>query len=92
MNELIEGQEFYGVFGELIIDPDTNRLRVITIPGQIIPEGLFIECSKAIRESHPLGTIFKIDVGVSRKPIGRLYLHSLKKHELLTVDEYDSRY
>ena len=92
MDDLVEGQKFYGVIGKLVIDPETNRRRVVTIENQVVPEGLFVECSKAIREGQPLGALFKIDVGVSRKPIGRLYLHSLKKNELLTVEEYDSKY
>ncbi len=90
--ELEVGQEFYGVLGKLIIDPDTNRLRVITLENQAVSEGLFIECSKKVREAHPIGTVFKINVKVSKKPHGRLYLHSLKKHELLTVEEWNSIY
>ena len=90
--ELEVGQEFYGVLGKLIIDPDTNRLRVITLDNQAVSEGLFIECSKKVRETHPIGTVFKINVKVSKKPYGRLYLHSLKKHELLTVEEWNSIY
>jgi len=92
LDDLVEGQEFWGVLGELVIDPDTNRKRVRTLSGQLVPEGLFIECSKTIRSRHPLHTIFKVNVGVSRKPIGRLYLYSLRKEELLTVAEWDAVY
>lgn len=90
--DLIEDKEFYGIIGVLIIDPDTNRRRVITKGNQVVPDGLFIECSKKVREQQPLGTIFKLNIGVSRKPIGRLYLHSLRKQELLTVDEWEQKY
>ena len=90
--EILEGQEFYGVIGELVNDPDTNRRRVITRGNKIIPDGIFIECLKKTREQKPLGTIFKLNIGVSRKPIGRLYLHSLKKKELLTEDEWQQIY
>ena len=92
MNDIEVGQEFYGVVGKLIIDPNTNRRRVISVSDQLVPEGKFIECSKPIRKKCNLGTLFKLDVGVSRKPTGRIYLHSLRKNELLEVSEYDAEY
>jgi hypothetical protein len=92
MNDLVVGQTFYGVVGELIKDHDGNRKRVITIAGQIVPYGIYIECSKSVRERCVLGTLFKVNVSVSRKPTGGLYLHSLKKHELLTVGEWEEEY
>ena len=92
IEDLVEGQEFWGVLGELVIDPDTNRRRVRTLSGQAVPAGLFVECSKTIRTPSPLHTIFKVNVGVSRKPVGRLYLHSLRKEELLTVGEWEAQY
>jgi len=90
--ELQEGQEFWGVLGELIIDPETNRIRVRTLPNQNVPAGLFVECDKQTREENDRGTIFKMNVKVSRKPVGRLYLHTLKKHELLTESEWNQKY
>ena len=83
---------FWGVLAELVVDPKTNRRRISTLSGQAVPEGLFIECSKRIREQHPIGTIFKVDVCVSRKPVGRPYLHSLRKQELLTEEQWKSTY
>lgn len=91
-DDLIEGQEFWGALGELVTDPDTNRKRVRTLSGQVVPAGLFIECSKTIRTRSPLHTIFKVNVGVSRKPVGRLYLRSLRKEQLLTVGEWEEQY
>lgn len=92
IEDLVEGQEFWGVLGELVIDPDTNRTRVRTLSGQVVPAGLFIECSKSIRTRNLLHTIFKVNVGVSRKPVGRLYLRSLRKEQLLTVGEWEKQY
>lgn len=92
LKDLIEGQTFYGVLGKLVRDHDGNRKRVISIPGQIIPAGIYIECSKSVRGKNAIGTMFKINVGVSRKPVGTVYLHSLKKLELLTLDEWEQRY
>lgn len=91
-SSLIEGEEFYGIFGELIVDSETGRRRVVTRDNSNIQNGIFIECSKKVREDRPLGTIFKLNVKVSRKPVGRLYLHSLKKQELLTIDEWQKTY
>jgi hypothetical protein len=91
-SSLVEGNVFYGVLGVLVIDPETNRKRVKSLPNQDVPEGLFIECSKSIRSINTIGTTFKINVNVSRKPIGRLYLHSFKKQELLTISEWESKY
>lgn len=86
------GQEFFGILGRLIIDPETNRVRVSIIEGQEAPEGIFVECSKKIREKHEAGTIFKMNVKVSSKPQGRLYLHTTKKNELLTEEEFNNVY
>ncbi len=95
MNEIAgleEGQEFWGILCELVRDPETNRIRVRTLPNQAIPQGIFVECSKKVRDDNELGTIFKVNVKVSRKPVGRLYLHSLKKQELLTESEWNQIY
>jgi len=92
VDELVVGQEFYGVLGKLVRDHDGNRKRVITIKGQVVPEGMYIECSKKIREKNEFGTVFKLNVGVSRKPVGVLYFYSLKKQELLVVDEWEAIY
>lgn len=91
-SDLVVGQTFDGVLAKLVEDHDGRRKRVRTMPGQIVPAGLYVECSKRIRERNPLGTIFKINVGVSRKPDSSIYLHSLKKQELLTVDEWEQTY
>jgi hypothetical protein len=90
--EIEEGQEFWGVLAELCIDPETKRIRVRSLPNQVFPANIFIECSKAIRKKHAIGTIFKLNIGVSRKPIGRLYAHAKKKGELLTVPEWSRVY
>lgn len=92
ITELEEGQEFWGALCELIRYPDTNRIRVRTLPNQNVPQGIFVECSKKIRNDHDLGTIFKINVKVSRKSVGRLYLHSMRKEELLTEEEWNLIY
>ena len=86
------GQEFSGILGELIIDPDTRRRRVRSLGDERDPAGILIECSTAVRKNSSLGTIFKINAKVSVKSQGRKYLHSIKKSELLTINEYTSVY
>jgi hypothetical protein len=92
IDDLKDGQEFWGVLAELVIDSETNRRRVRTLPGQLFPGGVFVECSKPVRNQHALCTVFKVNIGISRKPVGRLYVRSLKKQELLTVDEWEATY
>lgn len=89
---IVEGQEYWGVLAVLCVDPETNRLRVRTLPNQIFPSGVFVECSKKIRLAHTIGTVFKVNIGVSKKPTGRTYAHSLRKAELLTPEEWEAIY
>lgn len=86
------GQVFYGVLVKLVRDHDGNRRRVMSLPNQVVPAGLYVECSKIVRETSPLGTVFKVNVRVSTKPGNGFYLCSLKKAELLTVSEWGSLY
>ena len=72
LTDLEEGKEFWGILCELARDPETNRIRVRTLSNQFIPQGIFVECSKKIRDTHKLGMIFKVNAKVSRKPVGRL--------------------
>lgn len=86
------GQEFYGILAELFLDTKTKRRRVRTTPGQYVPENILIECSSSTRERHPIGTIFKVDIAISRKQGGRIYAHAKSKSELLTISEWDAKY
>jgi hypothetical protein len=86
------GQVFYGVLAKLVRDHDGNRRRVMSLPDQVVPAGLYVECSKPVRESSPLGTVFKVNVRVTAKPGKGLYLCALKKAELLTAPEWASIY
>lgn len=65
---------------------------MVTRHNQDVPDGVLIECSKSIRALHIIGTIFKVNVKVSKKPTGRIYLHSIKKQELLTEAEWNNKY
>ena len=37
------GQKFWGVLGKLIVDPKTNRIRVITLKDQAVRENMFFD-------------------------------------------------
>lgn len=75
--ESLLGSYIPNVKCESFLDYETNRIRVRPLEGQGIPTNLVIECSKAIRESHPIGTKFYTrNAKVCTKPDGRFYLRA----------------
>jgi hypothetical protein len=78
------GNTYYKIKCESFLDIDTNRIRVRPCLNQTLPQDLVIECSKAIRESHPIGTIFTCEeVKVCKKPQGRIYLRA--KNQMIYI-------
>ena len=74
---LIIGNYINHVQGISHIDKETGRVRVKTYGNKTIEDGLMIECSKKIRESHPLGTLFTTEnVKICKKPDGRVYVRA----------------
>lgn len=41
-------------------EPSKHGIRAKVVPGQGLPSELRVECSSKMRESHPVGTIFKV--------------------------------
>ena len=74
------------------MDPVRKRRRLRSISNQAFPANVSIECSKAVRKRHPIGTIFKINLAVSQKEGGGIYAHAKSKTELLTICEWESIY
>ena len=71
------GEYIYNLQCESFLDPSTNRIRVRPLDGQGVPTSLVIECSKATRESEPVGTKFYTSSAkVCTKPDGRIYLRA----------------
>jgi len=84
---LIVGNEYEDIYCENFRDPETGRIRVRPLPGQGLPEEIFVECSKAEREQYSLGTHFYTEsVKVCKKPDGRIYLRA-KNQQITKVDK-----
>lgn len=77
------GNTYPNVQCQSFIDPETGRLRVRTWQNTALPDGLLVECSKAIRESYPVGTLFyATEAKVCIKPGGRIYVRA-KNQEII---------
>jgi hypothetical protein len=71
------GNVYKNIGCESFLDKETNRIRVRPSRDQAFPINIVIECSRAIRESHPIGTKFYCkEVKVCKKPEGRIYLRA----------------
>ncbi len=71
------GNIYKNIKCESFLDSETNRIRVRPSSNQIFSENMVIECSRDIRESHPIGTKFYCEeVKVCKKPQGRIYLRA----------------
>jgi hypothetical protein len=53
-----------------------SKIRVRPISGQKFPQTMVVECSKSMRENHPIGTRFRISAKESRREGGKLFLYS----------------
>lgn len=86
-NDLVIGTYFKNILCENFLDDETGRIRVRPIKGQGIPENTVIECSRAIRERHPLHTRFlAIELKVCTKPLGGVYLRA-KDQMIFKIDK-----
>ena len=71
------GNVYMNIECESFLDSETNRIRVRPCSNQIFSDNMVIECSRDIRESHPIGTKFYCEeVKVCKKTEGRLYLRA----------------
>ena len=53
-----------------------SKIRVRPISGQVFPRTMVVECSKAMRNEHPVGTQFRIHVKETRREGGKPFLYS----------------
>ncbi len=88
MYEIAVGEFHAGIRAQSVWDPTRNRVRVESLEGEGVPAGLLVECSKIVREQHPLGTVFRLDVRVTSKSGHGLHLCSVRKFELSTEPEW----
>ena len=83
---MLIGNIYKNIKCESFLDPETNRIRVRPCSNQIVSDNMVIECSRDIRESHPIGTKFYCEeVKVCKKPEGRLYLRA--KNQMIFLIE-----
>ena len=53
-----------------------SKIRVRPISGQVFPRTMVVECSKTMRNDHPVGTRFRIHVKEKSREGGRIFLYS----------------
>ena len=84
---MIIGSFFEKIKCESFKDPETGRIRVRPLHGQLVPTNLLIECSRNEREAHIVGTKFITEnVKVCKNPYGRIYLRA-KNQMIYKLDE-----
>ena len=64
---------------------DLNRIRVRTIGNSAVPDGIFIACSKTIREQYPVRTIFQAESAVVIKIVDSRTHMRAKDHIIFPV-------
>ena len=83
---MVIGNFYKSIECESFVDTETNRIRVRPCINQVVSTEMVIECSRDIRESHPIGTKFYCEeVKVCTKPQGRIYLRA--KDQMIYLKE-----
>ncbi len=67
---------YHQLVAESFWDAERKKIRVRLAANQIFEEGLLVECSKKMRESHPVGTRFKLRVKLTNRDGGGKFLYS----------------
>lgn len=76
--------ETYVAHGE----PSSARLRVRPLPGQGVDTSLRVECSRAMRDEHPAGSLFRLVVKrIYRKGTPLLYAKPIEPFERVSAEE-----
>lgn len=69
-------------------EPSNKKVRARPIAGQGVSTFLNVECSSAMREAHPPGTLFKVDCKVTdRQGTTFLYRHFSWPYQIVTSDQ-----
>ena len=55
-------------------EPSNAHIRVKPLPGQGLPDDMRVECSRAMRSAHVVGTIFEINAKLTNKEGGKPFL------------------
>lgn len=70
-------------------EASSSRTRVRPLPGQGF-DGLNVECSKAMRESAPVGQHFLLWVTPARRKNGKAYLYGNPRQEWRPISEQEA--
>jgi hypothetical protein len=66
-------------------EPSSKKVRARPLAGQGVSPSLNVECSVAMRDSYPPGTLFKVDCKVTdREGTAFLYRHFTWPYEIVT--------
>lgn len=69
-------------------EPSSKKVRARPLPGQGVSPNLKVECSTAMREAYPPGTLFKVDCKVTdRQGTPFLYRYSAWPYEVVTAEQ-----
>lgn len=69
-------------------EPSNKKVRARPMPGQGVSSSLNVECSSAMREAHPPGTLFKVECKVTdREGTEFLYRHFSWPYEIVTPEQ-----
>ena len=80
-------QEFIIYTYENVGEPSNKNVRAHPLPDQGVSTSLNIECSEDMRESHEIGTLFKVRCKVTdRKGTPFLYRHYSWPYEVITKE------
>lgn len=69
-------------------EPSSARLRVRPLPGQGVDTTLRVECGRAMRHEHPVGSLFRLAVKrIYRQGTPLLYAKPTEPFERLSMEE-----
>lgn len=79
---------FLDIFAETIYDANRNRMRLLTINGQLIPASLKVSCPTRFLCDYPEGTIFKLDARLIRRYNAKPYFVAVNRKSIQRAVEY----
>lgn len=69
-------------------EPSSKKVRARPLPGQGVSAQLNVECSVAMREAYPPGTLFKVDCKVTdREGASYLYRYFSWPYQVVTREQ-----
>ncbi len=57
-------------------EPSSAGVRARPLPGQGLPADIKVECSRKVREEHPIGTVFVVKAQLTDREGGAMFLYS----------------